>query len=310
MIASLEHFRRELAKYVKGQDEALKALTLVIYRHCFRAQMYFTYGRKLPGGFNILLKGPTGCGKSYIINKAAELSDRPVTTIDCSTLVREGYVGRSLIKQISDAFTEVELSSYPIIVLDEFDKIITGGTYGDTHQEVQCSLLKFVEGIEIPPDNDPQRKVKPMDTRKFLFIFSGAFSGENKKEKVNIGFNKEKGSARKTVYQKLIEYGAIPELAGRIKQIITLKQLTYNDYRNILNAEKSDHRAWIELFKLTDSKIELPIDKIISSVSTRELGARGLLQEVEKEINRILEKYQDELTFHKILGTGDDGESI
>jgi ATP-dependent Clp protease ATP-binding subunit ClpA len=99
----------------------------------------------------------------------------------------------------------------------------------------------------------------------------------------------------------------MPELAGRIKQIITLKPLTANDFRNIINAEKSDHLSWVTLFQqVCDRGMELPVDKIISSVSTKELGARGLLQEVEKEINKCIEKYQDTLTFYQMLGIDKD----
>ena len=298
-----------LDDYVVGQKHAKKVLAVAVYNHYKRvdsAASTTADGVEINKS-NILMIGPTGCGKTLLAQTLARILDVPFTMADATSLTEAGYVGDDveniIARLLQAADFNIEKTQRGIVYIDEIDKIARkseDNTRRDISGEgVQQGLLKIIEGTVASVPTQPGRKTAQqeyvqIDTRNILFICAGSFSGLEKIIATrgigsSIGFGadvREKGdTSRKDIFNKvepedLIKFGLIPEVVGRLPLIAPLEGLTEEDLTNILSEPKNSiTKQYQKLFSL--DKVELTFDdealkEIAKKALERKTGARGL----------------------------------
>jgi len=302
-----------LNDYVVGQDYAKKVLAVAVYNHYKRIDNTFlgSDGVEIAKS-NILMIGPTGCGKTLLAQTLARILDVPFTMADATSLTEAGYVGDDVENIISrllqSANYDIEKTQRGIVYIDEIDKIarkVEDNSRRDISGEgVQQGLLKIIEGTVASVPTQPGRKSAQqeyvqVDTKNILFICAGAFSGLEKiisKRGVgaSIGFGadvrEKEDYARKDIFRNvepddLIKFGLIPEIVGRLPIISPLDGLTKEDLKEILVEPKNSIvKQYQKLFNL--DRVELnfedeALDTIAKNAIERKTGARGLRAIVE-----------------------------
>lgn len=302
-----EEIKAFLDEYVIGQDEAKKVLSVAVYNHYKRIMAGSDLGVDLQKS-NILMLGPTGCGKTLLAQTLAKILNVPFAIADATALTEAGYVGEDvesiLLKVIQAADGDIERAEHGIIYIDEIDKITRKSenpsiTRDVSGEGVQQALLKIIEGTvaSVPPQGGrkhPHQELIQIDTTNILFICGGAFEGidkiiETRLDKKSIGFNAEIAKKHEedvdvllhqVLPQDLVKFGLIPELVGRVPVTVSLDLLDKEALIRILTEPKSSLvKQYQKLMELDCVKLEFDkaaLDAIAETSLARKTGARGL----------------------------------
>ncbi|MGA1846168.1 ATP-dependent Clp protease ATP-binding subunit ClpX [Deferribacter abyssi] len=308
-----EEIKAKLDKYVIGQEDAKKILSVAVYNHYKRVLFGVKSDVEIEKS-NILLMGPTGTGKTLLARTLAKILNVPFAIADATTLTEAGYVGEDVenvvLKLIQAADYDVERASKGIIFIDEIDKIsrktdspsITRDVSGEG---VQQALLKIIEGTvaNIPPQGGrkhPHQEYIQIDTTNILFICGGAFAGledviKRRIGKKTLGFGTDIKSTndmtrdeilKEVQPEDLIKYGLIPEFVGRLPVIATLQDLDEDALIKILVEPKNSLvKQFQEIFKFDNVKLTFTqgaLRAIAKKAISRKTGARGLRSIIEE----------------------------
>ena len=329
--------KAKLDEYVVGQEQAKKAISVAVYNH---------YKRILVGDrfkdddieiekSNMLLIGPTGCGKTYIVKTLARLLDVPLAITDATSLTEAGYIGDDiesvLSKLLATANNDVDRAEIGIVFIDEIDKIAKKNSNRGrdvSGESVQQGLLKLLEGaeVEVPVGASSKNAMVPLttiNTKNILFICGGAFPDlediikERVKKKTSIGFGAElKDSYEededildKVTTEDLRKFGMIPEFLGRLPIVCTLQKLSDEMLVKVLKEPKNAIlKQYQKLLEMDEVKLEFEDDALLALTKRAEergTGARGLRSILEEIMLDIMFEIPKDDSIGKVIITKD-----
>lgn len=330
-IPAPHKIREKLDEYVVGQDQAKKVISVAVYNHYKRVATNTMDDIEIEKS-NILMIGPTGCGKTYLVKTLARLLDVPLAIADATSLTEAGYIGDDIESVISKllaaADNDVDRAERGIVFIDEIDKIAKKKetTSRDVSGEsVQQGMLKLLEGaeVEVPVGANSKNAMVPLatvNTRNILFICGGAFPDleeiikQRLRKQTSIGFaaelkdkyDKERELLDKVTVEDLRQFGLIPEFIGRLPILCTLKGLNKEDMIQILSEPKNAVlKQYQRLLELDEVKLEFDrsaLEAIADKAMERDTGARALRAIIEEFMLDIMyEVPKDDNIGHVII---------
>ncbi|MBR6380275.1 MAG: ATP-dependent Clp protease ATP-binding subunit ClpX, partial [Lachnospiraceae bacterium] len=333
-IPSPHKIKESLDQYVIGQDHAKKVMSVAVYNHYKRVATGTMDEIEIEKS-NMLMIGPTGCGKTYLVRTLARLLDVPLAIADATSLTEAGYIGDDIESVISKllaaADNDVERAEQGIVFIDEIDKIAKKQETRSrdvSGESVQQGMLKLLEGaeVEVPVGASSKGAMVPLatiNTRNILFICGGAFPDleqiikERLTKSASIGFgamlkdahDKDKDILSKVTVEDIRKYGMIPEFIGRLPIIFTLQSLSKEMLVKILKEPKNAIlKQYQKLLELDEVKLEFSddaLEAIAEKAMEQDTGARALRSIIEEFMLDIMYEIPKDDNIGVVTITGD-----